>query len=116
MCFDYNGDGWTDVFIANDSMPNFLFVNRRGGKFEEVGIESAVALSDDGKAEAGMGVDAADYDGDGLPDLFITHLDLELNRLYRNLGNGSFEDATLRFEDRLEKFPDERIWNEIRRL
>jgi hypothetical protein len=96
VCFDYNGDGWTDVFIANDSMPNFLFVNRRGGKFEEVGIESAVALSDDGKAEAGMGVDAADYDGDGLPDLFVTHLDLELNRLYRNAGNGSFEDATFR--------------------
>lgn len=94
VCFDYNDDGWTDVFIANDSMENFLFVNRGKGTFDEVGIESGVALSEEGKAEAGMGVDAADYDGDGRPDLFITHLDLELNRLYRNLGNGSFEDAT----------------------
>jgi enediyne biosynthesis protein E4 len=96
VCFDYNGDGWQDVFIANDSMENFLFRNRGDGTFEEVGIESGVALSEEGKAEAGMGVDAADYDGDGRPDLFITHLDLELNRLYRNLGNGSFEDTTYR--------------------
>ena len=96
VCFDYNGDGWTDVFIANDSMQNFLFSNRGDGTFDEVGIETGVALSDEGKAEAGMGVDAADYDGDGRPDLFITHLDLELNRLYRNLRTGSFEDATFR--------------------
>ncbi len=94
VCFDFNGDGWTDIFIANDSMENFLFKNRGNGTFEEVGVPTGVALSDDGKAEAGMGVDAADYDGDGLPDLFITHLDLELNRLYRNRGDGSFEDAT----------------------
>jgi hypothetical protein len=94
VCFDYNGDGWTDVFIANDSMENFLFVNRRNGTFDEVGVESGAALSDDGKTEAGMGVDAADYNGDGRPDLFVTHLDLELNRLYRNRGDGSFEDAT----------------------
>ena len=96
VCFDYNGDGWSDVFIANDSMENFLYVNRRDGTFEEVGIESGVALSEDGKAEAGMGVDAADYDGDGRLDLFVTHLDLELNRLYRNRGNGTFEDVTFR--------------------
>jgi hypothetical protein len=96
VCFDYDGDGWTDVFIANDSMENFLFRNRGNGKFDEVGLEAAVALSDDGKAEAGMGVDAGDYDGDGRLDLFVTHLDLELNRLYRNTGSGIFEDATFR--------------------
>lgn len=94
VAFDFNGDGWTDVFIANDSMENFLFVNRGNSTFQESGIEAGVALSEDGKAEAGMGVDAADYDGDGLPDLFVTHLDLELNRLYRNRGDGTFEDAT----------------------
>jgi hypothetical protein len=94
VCFDFNGDGWTDVFIANDSMENFLFVNRGNGTFQEIGIEAGVALSDDGKAEAGMGVDAGDYDHDGRLDLFITHLDLELNRLYRNRGDGSFEDTT----------------------
>jgi hypothetical protein len=96
VCFDANGDGWTDVFIANDSMENFLFINRGNGTFGESGITSGVALGEDGKAEAGMGVDAADYDGDGRPDLFVTHLDLELNRLYRNSGDGTFEDATFR--------------------
>ncbi len=94
VCFDYNGDGWTDVFLANDSMENFLYVNRRNGTFEEVGIEAGVALGEDGKAEAGMGTDAADYDRDGFPDLFVTHLDLEYNRLYRNQGDGTFADAT----------------------
>jgi hypothetical protein len=95
VCFDYNGDGWTDVFLANDSMENFLYKNRGNGTFEEVGLEAGVALGEDGKAEAGMGTDAADYNRDGLPDLFVTHLDLEYNRLYRNQGDGTFTDATL---------------------
>jgi enediyne biosynthesis protein E4 len=94
VCFDYNGDGWTDVFLANDSMENFLYVNRGNGTFEEVAVEAGVALDEDGKAEAGMGVDAADYDRDGFPDLFVTHLDLEYNRLYRNRHDGTFADAT----------------------
>jgi hypothetical protein len=94
VCFDSNGDGWTDVFMANDSMENFLFVNQKNGTFREIGIEAGVALGEDGKAEAGMGVDAGDYDRDGRLDLFITHLDLELNRLYKNRGDGSFDDAT----------------------
>jgi enediyne biosynthesis protein E4 len=94
ITFDFNGDGWPDIFIANDSMENFLYVNRRNGTFEEVALPAGVALSEDGKAEAGMGVDAADYDGDGKPDLFVTHLDMEFNRLYRNRGDGTFEDAT----------------------
>ena len=94
VCFDYDGDGWPDVFIANDSMPNYLYRNRGDGTFEEVGLEAGVAFGENGKAEAGMGVDAADYNNDGQPDLFVTHLDLEFNRLYRNRGKGEFEDAT----------------------
>jgi hypothetical protein len=94
VCFDADGDGWQDVFVANDSMPNYLYRNRGNGTFQEIGIESGVAFGEDGKSEAGMGVDAADYDGDGKPDLFVTHLDLEFNRLYRNTGGGTFEDAT----------------------
>ena len=94
VCFDYDGDGWTDVFLANDSMENFLYKNRGNGTFDEVALETGVAFGENGKAEAGMGVDAADYDRDGFPDLFVTHLDLEYNRLYRNQRDGTFTDAT----------------------
>jgi len=94
VCFDFNGDGWADVFIANDSMENFLFVNRHNGTFAEIAVEAGVAFGEDGKPEAGMGVDVGDYDHDGRPDLFVTHLDLEWNRLYRNRGDGTFDDAT----------------------
>ena len=97
VCFDYDRDGWTDVFIANDSMPNFLFRNLEGKRFEEVAFAAGVALGENGEAEAGMGVDAADYDNDGWPDLYMTHLDFEFDRLYRNQGDGTFLDAT--FED-----------------
>ncbi len=97
VCFDYDRDGWMDVFIANDSMPNFLFRNIDGGAFEEIAFIAGVALGENGEAEAGMGVDAADYDGDGWPDLYMTHLDFEFDRLYRNAGDGTFLDAT--FED-----------------
>ena len=94
ICFDVDGDGWQDVFIANDSMENFLYMNRGGKVFEEFALPSGVAYGDDGKAEAGMGGDAADYDGDGKLDLIVTHLDREYNRLYHNNGDGSFTDAT----------------------
>lgn len=94
VCFDFDDDGWMDVFIANDSMTNFLYRNRGDGTFENVTLAAAVAYGEDGKAEAGMGADAADYDGDGRLDLYVTHLDFEFDRLYRNLGDGSFEDAT----------------------
>ncbi len=97
VCFDYDRDGWMDIFIANDSMPNFLFRNIDGREFEEVAFVAGVALGENGEAEAGMGVDAADYDGDGWPDLYMTHLDFEFDRLYRNARDGSFLDAT--FED-----------------
>jgi hypothetical protein len=95
VTFDYDNDGWQDIFIANDHMPNFLFHNNRDGTFRERGYEAAVAVSADGQFEAGMGVDAADTVGTGRLDLAVTHLDMQLARLYRNLGDGTFDDATL---------------------
>ena len=94
VCFDFDLDGWTDVFVANDSMENFLFRNLGDGTFEETAFLAGVALGENGQAEAGMGVDAGDYDNDGRPDLYITHLDYEFDRLYRNGGQGEFSDAT----------------------
>ncbi len=96
VTFDYDDDGWQDVFIANDSMANFLFHNNRDGTFREVGYIAGVAVSADGLPEAGMGTDAADTTGDGRMDLIVTHLDSQLARLYRNMGDGTFDDATLR--------------------
>ena len=96
VTFDYDDDGWQDIFIANDSMPNFLFHNNRDGTFREVAYSAGVAVGIDGQFEAGMGADAADTTGSGRPDLVVTHLDQQLARLYRNLGEGVFEDATYR--------------------
>ena len=93
---DFNNDGWPDIAIANDSWPNFLFINKRNGTFEDVSLVSGFAASEDGRYEAGMGIDAADVDGDGWQDLYITHLDFELNRLYRNSQDGTFTDETFR--------------------
>jgi hypothetical protein len=95
VTFDYDNDGWQDIFIANDSMGNLLFHNNHDGTFTEVGYLAGVAVSMDGRPEAGMGTDAADTTGDGLMDLVVTHLDMQLARLYRNLGHGIFEDATI---------------------
>jgi len=91
---DFNNDGWPDIAIANDTWPNFLFLNNHDGTFKDVSLVSGLAASEDGRFEAGMGIDAADVDGDGLPDVYITHLDFELNRLYHNNGDGTFNDAT----------------------
>lgn len=96
VTFDYDNDGWQDIFIANDSMPNFLFHNNRDGTFREVGYLAGVAVGIDGQSEAGMGTDAADTTGSGYLDLAVAHLDLQLARLYRNLGDGTFDDATYR--------------------
>jgi hypothetical protein len=96
VTFDFDGDGWQDIFIANDSMANFLFRNKHDGTFEEVAYAEGIAVSGDGQAEAGMGVDAADVNGDGRMDLFVTHLDMQLARLYENFGANGFDDATLR--------------------
>jgi enediyne biosynthesis protein E4 len=92
---DFDGDGWPDIFVANDSVMNFFYRNRGDGTFEESALASSVGFNSDGEAEAGMGVDAAYRDGGTHPDLYVTHLDNELNRLYRNLGKASFRDATV---------------------
>ena len=96
VTFDYDNDGWQDIFIANDHMPNFLFHNNRDGTFREVAYSAGVAVSADGQFEAGMGTDAADTTGNGRMDIVVTHLDRQLARLYLNLGDGTFDDATLR--------------------
>src|SRR5712671_4997981 len=93
---DFNNDGWPDIAIANDTWPNFLFINKHDGTFQDVSFISGLAASEDGRYEAGMGIDAADVDGDGWQDVYITHLDFELNRLYRNNQNGTFDDYTYR--------------------
>jgi len=81
-----------DLFVANDTMPNFLFINKGGGKFEEVGLAAGVAYSDAGKPRSGMGVDAADYDGDGWQDLFVANIDREFFSLYHNQKDLIFTD------------------------
>jgi len=91
---DYDHDGYPDIFVANDSMPEFLFHNKRNGTFEEVGLESEVAVDGDGRTYAGMGVDFADYNNDGWPDLIITDLGNEKYATYTNSRDGSFTYAS----------------------
>jgi enediyne biosynthesis protein E4 len=90
---DIDNDGRMDLFVANDTLPNFLFANRGHGKFEEIGIDAGVAYSEDGRPRSGMGVDSADYDQDGWMDLFVANIDHEKYSLYHNSSNGSFKDA-----------------------
>ena len=88
---DVNNDGWMDLFVANDTVPNSLFVNREG-KFTEKGLEAGVAYSADGRARSGMGVDSADFDQDGWQDLFVTNVDQEMYSIYHNDHDGTFDD------------------------
>jgi hypothetical protein len=97
VCADLDGDGWTDIFVANDGAANHLWMNRGNGTFSEDALMSGTAYSADGRAEAGMGITAGDFDADGDEDLFVTHLLNEKNRLYRNDGQGVFHDATAQF-------------------
>ena len=92
---DYDGDGNIDVFVANDSMLEFLYHNKGGGRFEEVGLFSQVAADGDGRTYAGMGVDFADYNNDGRPDLVVTTLANQRYALYKNDGDGNFSYATI---------------------
>lgn len=91
---DINNDGNLDLFVANDTSPNFLFRNR-GGRFEEVGLVADVAYSAEGRPRSGMGVDSADFDNDGWMDLFVANIDEEIFSLYRNLHDGTFEDVSI---------------------
>lgn len=88
---DANNDGWMDLFVANDTVQNFLFINHHG-KFAESGLEAGVAFSQDGRARSGMGVDAADFDQDGWQDLFVSNVDQEMYSLYRNNHDLTFDD------------------------
>jgi hypothetical protein len=89
---DFDGDSWLDLFVANDTQPNKLFRNNHDGRFSDVGTAAGVAYSESGVARAGMGVDAADYDGSGRPSLVIGNFSNEMMALYHNEGNGLFVD------------------------
>jgi hypothetical protein len=91
---DINNDGRMDLFVANDTVANFLFMNR-GGRFEETGLTADVAYSADGRARSGMGVDSADFNEDGLMDLFVANIDQEIFSLYKNNGDETFEDVSV---------------------
>jgi enediyne biosynthesis protein E4 len=92
---DYDRDGLTDIFVANDSMLEFLYHNKGDGTFEETGLLASAAVDGDGRTFAGMGVDFADYNNDGLPDLIITDLANQMYALYQNSGDGLFNYATV---------------------
>ena len=91
---DYDGDGWLDIYVANDGTENLLWINRRDGTLVDAALLSGAALSGLGTPEAGMGVDAGDFDDDGDEDLFMTHLTTEGNNLYVNDGSGMFRDES----------------------
>jgi len=91
---DLTGDGWPDIYVANDSVPHLFFHNRGDGTFVEEGLQAGVALSGDGRPQAGMGVDVGDYNGDGLPDLIVTNFSHDYNTLYENGPPGLFTDRS----------------------
>ena len=91
---DFDNDTWPDIYVANDSEPATLYHNSKNGTFTDVGVESGAAYSGDGKPQAGMGVSAGDFDGDGLLDIFKTNFSGDTSTLYRNLGKMTFDDVT----------------------
>ena len=97
LCADLDNDGWVDLYVANDGNANQLWRNKGDGTFEDTALMAGAAYDADGRAEAGMGVTAGDFDGDGDEDLFMTHLAQETNTLYVNNGRGAFRDETDRF-------------------
>ena len=92
---DINNDGLMDLFVANDTVQNFLFVNRGEGKFEEIGLMAEVAYSEDGRPRSGMGVDSADFNGDGWADLFVANVDQEKFSIYQNNRDETFRDQAM---------------------
>ena len=91
---DFNDDGWIDIYVANDGDPNQLWTNQKNGTFVNDALLAGASVNRNGQAEAGMGVDVGDFDGNGTDDIFVTHLMDETNTLYVNLGKGLFEDRT----------------------
>ncbi len=91
---DFDGDGLVDIFVANDSTPNFLYHNNGDGTFKDVGFPSGTAVNENGSEQGSMGVTLGDYDHDGRLDLFVTNFDDDYNTLYRNDGKGSFTDVS----------------------
>jgi len=91
---DFDNDSWPDIYVANDTSPAALYRNNRDGTFTDIGVEAGAAYSAEGKPQAGMGVAAGDYDGDGLLDIFKTNFSGDTSSLYRNLGKNFFDDAT----------------------
>lgn len=92
--FDFDNDGWPDIYIACDSTPSILYHNNRDGTFTDVAVTAGAAFNEDGREQAGMGSTIADYDGDGKLDIFKTNFSDDTATLYRNKGDGTFEDAT----------------------
>jgi len=95
---DYDGDGWPDILLANDTQPNKLYLNKHDGTFEERGVPAGIGFSEDGIARAGMGVDVGDYDRSGRPSIIITNFANQMLSLYHNEGNGLFVDEAPRSE------------------
>jgi enediyne biosynthesis protein E4 len=92
---DFDQDGWPDLFVANDTQPNKLYRNQRDSTFKEVAVDAGAAFSKEGRARAGMGVDAADFDNSGRPGLAITNFDNEMIGLYRQVNPGTFDDVAM---------------------
>jgi len=92
--FDYDDDGWPDIFVACDSTPSILYHNNRDGTFKDVAVIAGAALNEDGRAQAGMGSTVADFNGDGRLDIFKTNFSDDTATLYRNNGDGTFDDVT----------------------
>jgi len=91
---DVNNDGWMDLFVSNDTVSNFLYMNREG-RFEESALQAEVGYSAEGRARSGMGVDSADFNDDGWMDLFVANIDQEIFALYQNIRDGTFEDMAM---------------------
>ena len=97
-CADFTGDGWPDIFIANDAKPNHLWVNQKNKTFKEEAFARGVAMDGMGMAQAGMGIAVGDMDGDGLFDMYVTHLNIERNTLWQQgPKRGTFTDRTAKF-------------------